>query len=1613
MLQTYRNGPPLRWMRLLTLLALLLPMAGWGQVATYSISSGSNATDPLAGTAASNATTGNLTRVGATPSSSSGNFRASNWPTGAADGATVAQLSGSPDLGKYIDFTITPASGYVLTLTSISFGVGRSATGPRQFQWRSSLDAFGAPITTGSAGTNIDLTAGVYSTPDANSNYSGNTLTLGGTAFTGVSSAITFRLYAYSAEATTGTGGLAGNLVINGTVTASSTPATCAAPGTPSFSGTTSTSTVVTFVPNATNIGPYTVRAVPTSGNTVTATGSGSPITLSGLTPSTSYSVTVTGTCTAATGGGTSPASAAATATTAAPPCTAPTSVAANSVGTTTASISFTGNATASGGYTVNYTEAGGTTLTQAGTASPIALSGLTPNTTYTVTVSSNCGGTTTATSTPAITFDTQAPAPTLTSINPTSIPAGQTTTVTFTGTDFISGATVSFNGATLATNVTSPTTLTADIPAPASGTTATFPVAVTTTGGTSGSQTLTVTGTPTGFYEPFEVGTKGNYNTASVTLTTGSYTFNDALLGTTAADLKTGTKSARIRQGSVTMDFDKANGAGTITLLAGNYGADLNGQLVVSVSNGGATAFTAYVSPTTTLGSTLQTYRFTANIAGPVRIRISNAATSGRISVDDLQVSDYTVSVPCGAPTITSIGSITQTTASVSLTPGTNGGTTFTVTATPTAGGTAVTATGTSPVSLTGLTAGTSYSVTATSDCSAGYSSPSQVSASAPLTTAAAPVARLSVRRNNVAYPSNGTAFDFGNQTLGTTSAPISFTLANNGSGALTISSISTTGDFAVSGAAPTTVAAGDTAVVSVTFTPTALNARTGTLVINSNATNSATYTVNLTGNGTAVPTPEIDVLQGTTAYASGSIYSGFPTTTVGSFSPVSFTVQNTGSSTLTITNVVATGNYTANSPVMPFTIAAGSSATVSAVFGPTAPGTRTGSITIFSNDADEATYVINLSGNAMAATLPDLLVSTGSPTSPIPISGNYNNVTIANGGNAIVTGALTAAGTLTVQPGGLLIQNCQSISGGGNFVLQADGALAICDQAGIYATGPQGAIRVSGSRSYSPGAAYIYNGTVAQVTGPALPAQVAALGVTNAAGLTLSQAVAVAKQVTLQVGNLNTGGQTFTLLSSAAGTAVLDNGFAGSVVNGTATVQRYIDNPNPIGYRHYSAPVSNTTVNDLATTTFTPIFNTNYNNSSAPSLVNPFPTVFGYDQNRVATVTSTYVGFDKGWFSPAAGAPMTPNRGYTVNAPNTALVDFVGTLNNGTQSAGALAYNGFDGGWQFLGNPYPAPLDWSSVTPAQRPGMEAAMYVFQSSGQYGGSYRSYANGIGGASPLVPTAAGYFVRVATPGTTGSVSLTNANRVATFAAQPAFGRGAADTRPQLQLQLSGATAGLDEAYIYFEAGATNAPDAEYDARKLTNPSGLGLASLAGGVELSINGLPVLNNATVLVPLTVLVPQAGSYRLQVGELANFTGTAALIDALSGTRTVLTTGTSYAFTVTGTSAPGRFSVEFRAANALATTPTQALAAQVQLFPNPASGSFSLQLPVLSSKAAVSATLVNGLGQTVLTRSLSAPAGQAIDAKFDVRGLAAGVYMLRLNVNGTPLVRKVVVE
>jgi len=167
---------------------------------------------PYNGLPIDDVTVSDLNKVGITNQSSTGNFRGSSW----ALDPSVTNRTGSIDLGKYMEFGLTADVGTTLNMSNITFGIGRSATGPRDWEWRSSLDNFASALTNySSLNAGLSEALGVLTVPDANSSWTGNVLDLSGGSFDNLSS-ITFRFYGYNAESAAGTGGLQGTLSFTG-----------------------------------------------------------------------------------------------------------------------------------------------------------------------------------------------------------------------------------------------------------------------------------------------------------------------------------------------------------------------------------------------------------------------------------------------------------------------------------------------------------------------------------------------------------------------------------------------------------------------------------------------------------------------------------------------------------------------------------------------------------------------------------------------------------------------------------------------------------------------------------------------------------------------------------------------------------------------------------------------------------------------------------------------------------------------------------------------------------------------------------------------------------------------------------------------------------------------------------------------------------------------------------------------------------------------------------------------------------------------------------------------------------------------------------------------------
>src|SRR5205807_3117877 len=127
-----------------------------------------------------------------------------------------------------------------------------------------------------------------------------------------------------------------------------------------------------------------------------------------------------------------------------------------------------------------------------------------------------------------------------------------------------------------------------------------------------------------------------------------------------------------------------------------------------------------------------------------------------------------------------------------------------------------------------------------------------------------------------------------------------------------------------------------------------------TGTLTVTSDASNPS-LTVSLSGTAASVGS-----LAATTSPLS------FGSVTVNQNKTLSETITNNGGSSITVSQVSATGTgYSVSGVTVPFTLASGASKSFNVVFAPTTTGTPTGTLTVTS-DASNPTLSVSLSGTA-----------------------------------------------------------------------------------------------------------------------------------------------------------------------------------------------------------------------------------------------------------------------------------------------------------------------------------------------------------------------------------------------------------------------------------------------------------------------------------------------------------------------------------------------------------------------------------------------------------------------------------------------------------------------
>ena len=245
-------------------------------------------------------------------------------------------------------------------------------------------------------------------------------------------------------------------------------------------------------------------------------------------------------------------------------------------------------------------------------------------------------------------------------------------------------------------------------------------------------------------------------------------------------------------------------------------------------------------------------------------------------------------------------------------------------------------------------------------------------------------------------------TSLTFNSQNLGTTSAAQTVTLNNTGNAALSISGIAFTGanpgDFAETNTCGSSVAAGGSCTISVTFTPSAAGSRTASLNITDNSNNVAgsQQSVSLTGTGTG---PSVSLNPSTLSFGSQ---------TQGTTSAAqSITLTNTGNATLTLTSISVTGTNAgdfAQTNTCGGSLAANGTCTINVTFTPTASGSRTASISITDN-APGSPQSVTLTGTGLSGQVSLSPSSLTFTSQNVGTTSTAQNVTLTNTGTASFT--------------------------------------------------------------------------------------------------------------------------------------------------------------------------------------------------------------------------------------------------------------------------------------------------------------------------------------------------------------------------------------------------------------------------------------------------------------------------------------------------------------------------------------------------------------------------------------------------------------------------------
>jgi hypothetical protein len=243
--------------------------------------------------------------------------------------------------------------------------------------------------------------------------------------------------------------------------------------------------------------------------------------------------------------------------------------------------------------------------------------------------------------------------------------------------------------------------------------------------------------------------------------------------------------------------------------------------------------------------------------------------------------------------------------------------------------------------------------------------------------------------------------------------------------------------------------------------------------------------------------------------------------------------------------------------------------------------------------------------------------------------------------------------------------------------------------------------------------------------------------------------------------------------------------------------------------------------------------------------------------------TATTSTVG--RGFFAPvgSVGDFLSSAGSFTVSGtPNTShdwTLSYVANSQSGSS----------DNGWNLIGNPFSATLDWNSVSVGSS--VNGAVYVWDPSNDRYMSWTSAGGGVNGGSQNIPPMQAFWVQTTSGGTGTAYDISTTMSSNTLTSQsPTFQKTQNDILKLSIVNLSDNTKN-DETIIAHSAGSIDGFDGKLDAWKLDNYGGNpNIYSFDVGDRLAINAVDL--SIPKVIPMGIDAPQSGIvYQLNLEQI----------------------------------------------------------------------------------------------------------------------------------------------